>query len=34
MEKKEEVSFRRKPEWLKIKLPRGFKASQVVEMLN
>lgn len=34
MEKKQEVSFRRKPEWLKIKLPRGFKASQVVEMLN
>lgn len=34
MEKKGEVSFRRKPEWLKIKLPRGFKASQVVEMLN
>lgn len=34
MEKKEELSFRRKPEWLKIKLPRGFKASQVVEMLN
>lgn len=34
MEKKEEVSFRRKPEWLKIKLPRGFKSSQVVEMLN
>lgn len=34
MEKKEEVSFRRKPEWLKIKLPRGFKAGQVVEMLN
>ena len=34
MEKKEEVSFRRKPEWLKRKLPRGFKASQVVEMLN
>ena len=34
MEKKEEVSFRRKPEWLKIKLPRGFNASQVVEMLN
>lgn len=34
MEKKEEVSFRRKPEWLKIKLPRGFKARQVVEMLN
>ncbi len=32
--KETEVSFRRKPEWLKIKLPRGFKASQVVGMLN
>lgn len=29
-----EVSFRRKPEWLKIKLPRGFKTSQVVGLLN
>lgn len=28
------VSFRHKPDWLKIKLPRGFKASQVVGMLN
>lgn len=28
------ASFRRKPDWLKIKLPRGFKASQVVGMLN
>lgn len=28
------VSFRRKPDWLKIKLPKGFKASQVVGMLN
>lgn len=28
------VSFRRKPEWLKIKLPRGFKTSQVVGLLN
>lgn len=28
------VSFRLKPDWLKIKLPRGFKASQVVGMLN
>lgn len=26
--------FRRKPDWLKIKLPRGFKTSQVVGMLN
>lgn len=32
--KENEVSFRRKPEWLKIKLPRGFKASEVVGMLN
>lgn len=28
------ADFRRKPEWLKIKLPRGFKASQVVGLLN
>lgn len=28
------ADFRRKPEWLKIKLPRGFKTSQVVELLN
>lgn len=26
--------FRRKPEWLKIKLPKGFKTSQVVGLLN
>ena len=32
--KKEEVDFRRKPEWLKIKLPKGFKTSQVVGLLN
>lgn len=31
---KSQASFRRKPEWLKIKLPKGFKASQVVSMLN
>lgn len=31
---KETVDFRRKPEWLKIKLPRGFKTSQVVGLLN
>lgn len=31
---KEGVSFRRKPDWLKIKLPRGFKTSQVVGLLN
>lgn len=29
-----EVDFRRKPEWLKIRLPRGFKTSQVVGLLN
>ncbi len=28
------VDFRRKPEWLKIKLPKGFKTSQVVGLLN
>lgn len=28
------VDFRRKPDWLKIKLPRGFKSSQVVGLLN
>lgn len=28
------VDFRRKPEWLKIRLPRGFKTSQVVGLLN
>lgn len=28
------VDYRRKPEWLKIKLPRGFKTSQVVGLLN
>lgn len=28
------ISFRRKPEWLKIKLPKGFKTSQVVGLLN
>lgn len=28
------VNFRRKPEWLKIKLPKGFKTSQVVGLLN
>lgn len=26
--------FRRKPEWLKIRLPRGFKTTQVVGLLN
>lgn len=28
------ADFRHKPEWLKIKLPRGFKAEQVVGLLN
>ena len=28
------VDYRRKPEWLKIKLPKGFKTSQVVGLLN
>ncbi len=28
------VSFRRKPDWLKVKLPRGFKTSQVIGLLN
>ena len=28
------ADFRRKPEWLKIKLPRGFKTRQVVGLLN
>lgn len=31
---KADADFRRKPEWLKIKLPRGFKTSQVVGLLN
>ncbi|MDE6843642.1 MAG: lipoyl synthase [Muribaculaceae bacterium] len=30
----EKADFRRKPEWLKIRLPRGFKTSQVVGLLN
>lgn len=28
------TDFRRKPEWLKIKLPKGFKTGQVVSILN
>ncbi len=32
--KRERADFRRKPDWLKIKLPRGFKTSQVVSLLN
>lgn len=31
---KSKADFRRKPEWLKIKLPRGFKTSQVIGLLN
>lgn len=30
----EKVSFRRKPEWLKVKLPHGFKTKDVVGLLN
>ena len=30
----EETTFQRKPDWLKVKLPRGFKASQVLGCLN
>ncbi|MBD5217727.1 MAG: lipoyl synthase [Bacteroidales bacterium] len=33
-DKKSPADFRRKPDWLKIKLPRGFKTSQVVGLLN
>ena len=32
--KTSETSILRKPDWLKIKLPRGFKTSQVVGLLN
>lgn len=32
--KASKADFRRKPEWLKIRLPRGFKTSQVVGLLN
>lgn len=28
------ADFRHKPEWLKIHLPKGFKAEQVVGLLN
>lgn len=30
----QKTDFRRKPDWLKIKLPRGFKTSQVIGLLN
>ena len=33
-QEKPKADFRRKPDWLKIKLPRGFKTSQVVGLLN
>lgn len=29
-----EVSFRRKPEWLKVRLPHGFKTKDVIGLLN
>ncbi|MDE7412865.1 MAG: lipoyl synthase [Muribaculaceae bacterium] len=29
-----DADFRRKPEWLKIKLPKGFKTQQVIGLLN
>lgn len=32
--KSDKADFRHKPEWLKIKLPRGFKTEQVVGLLN
>jgi len=32
--KNDQQLYRHKPEWLKIKLPRGFKTSQVVGLLN
>lgn len=34
MEKTEKAQYIRKPEWLKVKLPRGFKTAQVVELLS
>lgn len=34
MENNTKPDYRRKPDWLKIKLPRGFKTSQVVGLLN
>ena len=30
----EKVSFRRKPEWLKVRLPHGFKTKDVIGLLN
>lgn len=34
MQETAKADFRRKPEWLKIRLPRGFKTSQVVGLLK
>ncbi len=34
MKENPKADFRRKPEWLKITLPKGFKTSQVVGLLN
>lgn len=34
MKTEKTADFRRKPEWLKIKLPKGFKTQQVVGLLN
>ena len=34
MEEKVKINPMRKPEWLKVKLPRGFKASQVLGCIN
>lgn len=34
MKENSKADFKRKPDWLKIRLPRGFKTSQVVGLLN
>lgn len=34
MENDNKVSFRRKPEWLKVRLPHGFKTKDVIGLLN
>lgn len=34
MNSEEKVSFRRKPDWLKVKLPHGFKTKDVIGLLN
>ncbi|MDE7402553.1 MAG: lipoyl synthase [Muribaculaceae bacterium] len=33
-QKDTEISFRRKPDWLKVKLPHGFKTKDVIGLLN